>query len=211
MSSSRKRLKRRLYEYVPNQQIKPPLVLSTLLSKELNSIVDIPEVQFLNVFDQSLMQVEDYLGQKALWEPGASRHPDHITIMTRVEAILLGVSRSGKTPISVYLATQMGIKVANYPLVEEDLNSFRLPPYIIRNKKKIVGLSTKPEILQQHREHRYGGSNYAKISTCRDEINKANRIYLDHQIPIIMSSERSMEEVATLVMQELNLGSKANL
>jgi len=89
------------------------------------------------------------------------------------EVILLGVSRSGKTPISVYLATQMGIKAANYPLVAEDLDSYRLPNEIVRNKTKAIGLSTNPAILHFAREKRYKGSSYAKLETCSGELNQA--------------------------------------
>lgn len=209
-----------------------PLVLSTLLSKELNAVFNIPDVEFLNVFDHFLVQFENFLEKKALWAPGASRHPDARTMLKRVEAIhycidhddgnstkdydeaeviLLGVSRSCKTPVSVFLATQMGIKTANYPLVQDDLDSFRLPPYLIRNKKKIVALSASPQLLHKYREHRYEGSKYASISTCRDELNKANVLYMDHQIPVVMSDGKSIEETATQVTQKLNLKNKAIL
>ncbi len=95
------------------------------------------------------------------------------------EIILVGVSRSCKTPVSVFLATQMGIKMANYPLVRDELDSFRVPSYLIRNKKKIVALTASPQLL--------------------------------HQIPIVMSDGKSIEETATQVTQKLNLKSKAIL
>ncbi len=205
---------------------KIPLVLSTLLSKELNGILNIPDVEFINIFDQFLGRIETVLEEKAIWKTGASRYTNSQRMTRRVEAIdycidhddgtgtkdyddaeviLLGVSRSGKTPVSVYLATQMGIKVANYPLVLDDCDSFRLPSYIIKNKKRLVGLSSNPQLLHQYREQRYAGSNYAKISTCRSEINNVNTLYLSHEIPIVMSDGKSIEEIATQVMHELNL------
>jgi len=104
-----------------------------------------------------LYRFENVLEAKPIRISGTARHLDDSTMGSRVnaiqyciahddgsrmkdydeaEVILLGVSRSGKTPISVYLATQMGIKAANYPLVAEDLNSYRLPNEIVRNKKR---------------------------------------------------------------------------
>jgi len=124
------------------------------------------------------------------------------------EVILLGVSRSGKTPVSVYLATQMGIKTANYPLVCDDLNAGRLPADIVRNKKRAIGLSTTPEILHHIREKRYKDSSYAKLATCANELNQARQIFLQYEIPIIMSDGRSIEETATQVTQALALKKK---
>lgn len=209
-----------------------PLVFSTLLTQELNTILDVPEVEFLNIFDHFLVLVEELLETKALRVSGTSRHLDDKTMIKRVEAIhycinhddgtctkdydeaeviLLGVSRSGKTPVSVFLATQMGIKAANYPLVQDDLNAYRLPPDIVRNKTRVVGLSTKPQLLHHYREKRYKGSNYAKLSTCSDELHKANQIYMNYRVPIIMTDGKSIEETATQVAQEMNLKRKTVL
>lgn len=209
-----------------------PLIISTLLCRNLNRILNQPDVEFLNIFDQFLGKIETILEEKAVWQAGASRHPNERTMIKRVEAIhycidhddgsgtndydeaeviLLGVSRSGKTPVSVYLATQMGIKTANYPLVRDDSPSFRLPPYIIRNKKQLVGLSITPQLLHQYREKRYANSNYASLSTCRSEINSVNTLYLDHDIPIVTSDGKSIEEIAIQVTQALNLKKHAIL
>jgi len=209
-----------------------PLVFSTLLTRELNAILDVPEVEFLNLFDHFLVQVEELLETKALRVSGASRHLDDRTMIKRVEAIhycihhddgcctkdydeaeiiLLGVSRSGKTPVSVFLATQMGFRAANYPLVQDDLDSYRLPPDIVRNREKVIGLSTNPQLLNRYREKRYQGSNYARLSTCSDEIHKANQIYMNYRIPVVMTDGKSIEETATQVAQTLNLKKKVVL
>jgi len=99
----------------------------------------------------------------------------------------------------------MGIKAANYPLVAEDLDSYRLPNEIVRNKTKAIGLSTNPAILHFAREKRYKGSSYAKLETCSGELNQANQIFLNYNIPIIISDGRSIEETATQVAQQLAL------
>ena len=203
-----------------------PLVFSTLFFKELNAVFDIQEVDFFNIFDYFLGNLESLLGEKALREPGSSRHHDDTLIAKRVNAIdytishddgigtknydhadiiLVGVSRAGKTPVSVYLATQMGVKTANYPLVEEDLDGFRLPPDVVRNIERVVGLSTSPQTLHIFRENRYKGSKYADMSTCIKEINQAKKIFLKYNIPVIFSDGRSIEEIATQIAQELKL------
>jgi [pyruvate, water dikinase]-phosphate phosphotransferase / [pyruvate, water dikinase] kinase len=203
-----------------------PLVFSTIMRKDLIAILDVPEVEFFNICDDYLGQLEVILEAKPLRMSGFSRHLDESTMANRVsaiqyciahddgslikdydeaEVILLGVSRSGKTPISVYLATQMGIKAANYPLVAEDLNSYRLPSDIVRNKARAIGLSTSAENLHFVREKRYKDSTYASLSTCTNELSQANQIFLNYNIPIIVSDGRSIEETATQVSQQLAL------
>ncbi len=205
------------------------LVFSTIMNPKLTRILDAPEIELFNICDSYLARLEELLEAKSLRESGFSRHLDDTTMAKRVsaiqycishddgtltidydeaEAILLGVSRSGKTPVSVYLATQMGIKTANYPLICDDLNIYRLPPDIVRNKKRVVALSTTPEILHHIREKRYKGSSYAKLATCINELNQANQIFLKYDIPIIMSDGRSIEETATQVAQELAIKKK---
>jgi len=223
----------RAVEHIRSQSTgRYPIVFSTLLTKEFNEILDVPEFEFLSVFDHFLVQVEKFLEQEALRVPGASRLIDDETMQKRVEAIhyclehddgtrmkeydeaeivLVGVSRSGKTPISVFLATQMGIKVANYPLVNDDLDSYRLPPDILRNKTKVIGLSTDPELLHRYRETRYEGSTYAKLHTCIDEMQKANQIYMSYQIPTVITDGKSIEETATEVAQAMNLKRRAKI
>ncbi|HIP82677.1 MAG TPA: pyruvate, phosphate dikinase/phosphoenolpyruvate synthase regulator [Desulfocapsa sulfexigens] len=203
-----------------------PLVFSTIMNKDLIAILDIPEIEFFSICDEYLGRLEHVLEAKPIRISGTARHLDDTTMEDRVsaiqyciahddgslmkdydeaEVILLGVSRSGKTPISVYLATQMGIKAANYPLVAEDLNAYRLPPPIIRNKARAIGLSTDPKTLSFVREKRYKGSKYAKINTCTGELSQANQIFLQYGIPIIVSDGRSIEETATQVAQLLSL------
>lgn len=206
-----------------------PLVFSTLFSKNLNRIFDTPEIEYLNICDHFLEQLEEMLEVKPIREPGTARALDNSTMTKRVNAIhfsiahddgtgtkdydeadliIVGVSRSGKTPVSIFLATQMGIKTANYPLVDDDLQSGRLPSEIVRNKKKVIGLSTTPEMLHSFREKRYKGSSYAQISTCKSELRMSDQIFLKYQIPVVFSDGRSIEETATQVAQiaqELNI------
>lgn len=201
-----------------------PIVFSTLFSPNLNRVFDIPELEFINIFDHFLGQLEESLEAKAIREAGTARAMDDSAMNRRVNAIhysiahddgtgtkdydeadliIVGVSRSGKTPVSVFLATQMGLKTANYPLVDDNLQSCRLPPEIIRNKSRVVGLSTTPEMLHSFREKRYQGSTYAKIATCSTELKQSDQIFLKYHIPVVFSDGRSIEETATQVAQEL--------
>ena len=81
----------------------------------------------------------------------------------------------------------MGVKTANYPLVEEDLNGFQLPPEVVRNIQRVVGLSTSPQMLHIFRENRYKGSKYADLSTCTKEINQAKALFQKYNIPVFFS------------------------
>lgn len=212
-------------------QSRHPIVFSTLFIRKLNDIFDISEIEFLNICDHFLVRLEKSLEIKALRAPGYSRHLDDLTITKRVNAIqftvshddgtgimdydqadliLVGVSRSGKTPVSVYFATQMGVKTANYPLVEEDLNAFRLPPEVVRNTQRVAGLSTSPQMLHIFRENRYKGSKYADLSTCTKEINQAKAIFQKYNIPIFFSDGKSIEETATQITHELKLNTATN-
>lgn len=206
-----------------------PLIFSTIMTKEIRAVFDSPEVELFDAFEFFMTRLEGCLEAKALGVPGFSRHIDNMTMAKRVEAIhyclehddgvntheldeaeviLLGVSRSGKTPVSVYLATQMGLKSANFPLTAEYLREYTLPEGIIRNKKRAIGLTTTPEVLHSVREKRYADSNYAKRSTCSEELQTAETIFHNHHIPIVSTAGKSIEEVATQVSQELGLSKK---
>ena len=102
----------------------------------------------------------------------------------------------------------MGLKSANFPLTAEYLREYTLPEGILRNKKRTIGLTTTPELLHSVREKRYADSNYAKRSTCSEEIQTAETIFHNHQIPIVSTAGKSIEEVATQVSQELGLSKK---
>jgi len=206
-----------------------PLIFSTIMNEEVRKVFDHPEVELFDVFEAFLSRIEHSLEARALRVPGFSRQFDNIAMAKRVEAIhycldhddgvktneldeadviLLGVSRSGKTPVSVYLATQLGLKAANFPLTGEDLKSYRLPEAVRRNLKRAVGLTTTPEFLHHMREKRYPGSTYAKIATCAQEIQQAERIFAQHHIPVISTAGKSIEETATQVTQEIGLSRK---
>lgn len=207
-----------------------PIIFSTLMNPKVREIFNSPEVELFDAFELFLERLEHCLEAKPLRVPGFSRHIDSITMAKRVEAInfclghddgtkvdeldeadviLLGVSRAGKTPVSVYLATQMGLKAANFPLTTEYLSQYQLPDNIRNNIKRAVGLTTSPEILSMIREKRYPGSRYASIATCAEEIQQAQHLFKKYTVPVISTASKSIEEIATQVSQELGLSKKS--
>ena len=123
----------------------------------------------------------------------------------QADLILAGVSRSGKTPTCLYLAMQFGIRAANYPLVEEDLDKGRLPDALKSWKKKLYGLVIDPVSLQKIRQSRMPDSRYASIEQCRKEIRQADTLYRQEMIPVVESSSMSVEELATTLMQKAGM------
>ncbi len=122
-----------------------------------------------------------------------------------VDIILAGVSRSGKTPTCLYLAMQFGIRAANYPLVDEDLEKGRLPDVLKPWKTKLYGLAIDPISLQKIRQSRMPDSRYASIEQCRKEIKLVDILYRQENIAVVESSSMSVEELATTLMQKAGL------
>ncbi|HEY3327404.1 MAG TPA: pyruvate, water dikinase regulatory protein [Novimethylophilus sp.] len=125
--------------------------------------------------------------------------------LSDAEVILVGVSRSGKTPTSLYLAMQFGVKAANYPLIPEDFERGCLPKVLEGHKKKLFGLTIRPERLHEIRTERRPDSRYAALENCRHEVRQAEQLMHREGIRWLDSTTRSVEEIATKVMQECGL------
>ena len=123
--------------------------------------------------------------------------------LDRADVILLGVSRSGKTPTSLYLAMQHGIKAANYPLIPEDFERGRLPGALAPYKRKCFGLTIDPERLSQIRHERRPGSKYASLENCRMEVNEAEAMMRREGVSWLSSTHKSIEEIATTILRDL--------
>ncbi len=119
------------------------------------------------------------------------------------DVILLGVSRSGKTPTSLYLAMQHGIKAANYPLIPEDFERGRLPTPLLAHKRKCFGLTINPERLAQIRNERRPGSKYAALENCRYEVSEAEAMMRREGVAWLSSTHKSIEEIATTILRDL--------
>lgn len=125
--------------------------------------------------------------------------------LEQADIILAGVSRSGKTPTSLYLALHYGVFTANYPLVDEDLKTDSLPQPLLPHKDKIYGLTISPVRLAQIREQRRPGSGYAQQSKCEQEVRAALRIFTAAGIRYFDSTNRSVEELSSKILKDANL------
>ncbi len=125
--------------------------------------------------------------------------------LEKSDVILVGVSRSGKTPTSLYLAMQYGVKAANYPLIPEDFERNQLPSALPSYKGKLFGLSIAPERLSEVRNERRPNSRYASLENCRYEVDAAERMMRREGIRWLSSTTKSIEEIATTIMQEVRL------
>ena len=123
--------------------------------------------------------------------------------LAQADVILVGVSRSGKTPTSLYLAMQHGIKAANYPLIPEDFDRGQIPSSLAPYRKKCFGLTIDPERLAQIRNERRPGSKYAALDNCRYEVNEAEHMMRREGIEWLSSTHKSIEEIATTILRDL--------
>ena len=123
----------------------------------------------------------------------------------KADLILVGVSRSGKTPTCLYLSMQFGIRGANYPITEDDLARGRLPDVLTPHVDRLFGLTINPERLRQIRNGRRPNSNYASLPQCRREVREVETMLRKQKIPFIDTSTVSIEEIASSVLQRTGL------
>ena len=136
----------------------------------------------------------------------ALTHDDGIAVnYDEADVLLVAVSRAGKTPTCVYLALHYGIKAANYPLTDQDLETDRLPARLRPYRRKLFGLTIDPDRLAQIRQERRPNSNYARLETCRREVAAAETMFQMERIPTLSTTHTSIEEIASKVMSTLGL------
>ena len=202
-----------------------PIVFTTLVNPELNKIVGKANGLILDMFQTFVAPLEQALGVKSTHAMNRLHHnADTEAYKNRIEAInyslahddgqsnknlaeadviLVGISRVGKTPTSLYLAMQYGMKAANYPLIPEDFERGQFPKDLIPYRNKIFGLMIDAERLSEIRNERRPGSNYAKLENCRYEINEATAMMKKESIPWVATTSKSIEEIATTVLQSI--------
>ena len=204
-----------------------PLVFSSLVDPALREQVGKCDGVLFDLFDAFISPLETELGVQSSQSMGRSHGMGvYATYKTRMDAvnfvlanddgasthhypdaniILIGVSRSGKTPACLYLALHYGILAANYPLTEGDLDTHRLPRTLAPYRDKLFGLTIDPGRLQQIRTERRPNSVYASAEQCRFEVEAAKAMYLLEHIPFLDTSTVSIEEIATTILQKANL------
>lgn len=202
-----------------------PIVFSTLVKPDLSAVIRTASGMHMDLIQTFVAPLEQELGVKSTHTIGRSHNiVDSQEYKARIEAInfslahddgqshknlssadviLVGVSRSGKTPTSLYLAMQYGIKAANYPLIPDDFERGKLPSNLPPFREKIFGLSITPERLSEIRHERRAGSKYASIENCRYEVNEAELMMKREGIRWLSSTTKSIEEIATTILQEV--------
>lgn len=118
----------------------------------------------------------------------------------QADVILVGVSRSGKTPTCLYLALHYGVKAANYPITEEDIELNKLPAPLAPYKDKLFGLTIDPDRLAIIRNERRPNSRYSSIKQCNYEVEEVELLYRNEKIPFMNTTDYSVEEIATRVI-----------
>ncbi|EIN5959221.1 kinase/pyrophosphorylase [Vibrio cholerae] len=134
-------------------------------------------------------------------------HDDGVSLkdLDRADIILLGVSRSGKTPTSLYMAMQFGLRVVNYPFIAEDMHAMRLLPEFEFHRHKLFGITINAERLTEIRENRLAGSEYASNQQCLQELATVEALFRREAIPYINTSSLSVEEISTRILERTGL------
>jgi [pyruvate, water dikinase]-phosphate phosphotransferase / [pyruvate, water dikinase] kinase len=204
-----------------------PIVISTMADEEISKIIKSSKALVLDPFDRFLPDLEAVLHAHSIHESGQSHrisnqtlyesridaidfsliHDDGATtkLYDKTDIIILGVSRSGKTPTCLYLALQFGIKAANYPITEDDMDSEDLPRHLKTYRNKLFGLTTDPKRLAHIREERRPGSRYASIDQCRFEVKAAEQMFEQYGVPYLNTTTMSIEEISTKIVEVAGL------
>lgn len=204
-----------------------PIVITTLMDPNIAEALRQADALFLDFFEAFIVPLEDELGVKSSHTIGRSHstvnsmdysnrieavnftlaHDDgasHLGL-DKAEVILIGVSRCGKTPTSLYLALQFGVRAANYPLIPEDFERDKLPDTLYKYRNKLFGLTIAPERLHKIRTERRPHSRYASLENCRYEIAEAQKLMQREGVRWLDSTTKSIEEIAATIMQEVEL------
>lgn len=199
-----------------------PVIVDTIVRKEVREVIATANAFMLDVFETFVGKLEKELSAHAVDKVGKSHSiVNSESYNVRIEAvhfaldnddgartrhydkadiILTGVSRSGKTPTSLYMALQFGIHVGNYPLTEDDFDDLRLPAALKEHKKKLFGLIIDPERLCAIRQERKANSRYASIQQCEMETRAAVALFNREGIPYINTTHLSIEEISTRIL-----------
>ena len=204
-----------------------PLIIATILDPVIREIISRSDGYVIDIFGTFLPGLEEEFGEKSAYKVGQSHvNPADEKALMRIDAvnyaldnddgmrvnkydqadiILVGVSRSAKTPSCLYMAMQFGIFAANYPLTEEDLETGKLPAQLLPYKDKIFALTIAPNRLSEIRNERRAGSKYASQKQCQWEVKEAELIYKNMGFPVLETTSFSVEEIGTQILLKTNL------
>ena len=203
-----------------------PLVFNTVVDPQISAELAGSKGLVVDLFGQFLPVLEQELGETSARKIGRAhgiadteKYEQRISAMNfalshddgvassydDAEVILLGVSRSGKTPTCLYLALHYGVRAANYPLTEDDLDGLSLPVFLRKHRNKLFGLTISAERLSQIRQQRRPDSRYASLKQCSREIGDAEAMFQSESVPWINTTTSSIEEIASKVLVTLGL------
>jgi regulator of PEP synthase PpsR (kinase-PPPase family) len=217
----------------------PGIVLFTIVKEDLRTALEIGcwrlHIPCISVLDPVIHALTAFLGLQSSGKSGRqhildAEYFDRIDAMTYTlnhddgqsthdladaDVILVGVSRTSKTPTCIYLANR-GLKAANVPVVPD----IRLPPEFDTLTDGagplIVGLTTDPKRLVQVRRNRLrlldhnADTDYVDPETVKDEVATARRLFSERDWPVIDVTRRSIEETAATILQILERQRDAN-
>jgi len=215
------------------QEAQRPIVISTLIDDDLRLIVEGANALTLDLFEGFIGKLESELGTQSSHALGlthgigdaivyerrmaavnyALAHDDGLAPANYAEAdvILVGVSRSGKTPTCLYMAMQYGVRAANYPLTADDFDKMALPKSLMLHREKLYGLTINAERLTKIRSERRPDSEYAAFDTCRAEVRAAEDLFQRAHVPNLDTTTKSVEEIAITILHKSGIASKLQI
>ncbi|MDJ0739753.1 MAG: pyruvate, water dikinase regulatory protein [Gammaproteobacteria bacterium] len=202
-----------------------PIVFATMLDEEINAILKYAQCNYFELFDRFMSDLIEATGMEPSRQAGMSHglvnlenyearietinyalnNDDGMRLnkFDQADVILIGVSRSGKTPTCLYLALHFGMRAANYPITEEDFEVGDLPDELLEHKDKVFALTIEPERLAAIRELRRPDSDYASLRRCIKEVQMAQDMFHRHGMTVLDSTTHSIEELASLIKKSL--------
>jgi regulator of PEP synthase PpsR (kinase-PPPase family) len=202
-----------------------PIVFATMLNDEIAGILKAGNCYYMELFERFVEPLSAELGIPPSRQSGRSHAITKPSSYTkRIDAInfamanddgvrpdnfryadvvLVGVSRSGKTPTCLYLAMHYGLRSANYPITEEDFERGELPNEVWSAKDKIFGLTIDPHRLQMIREERRPGSDYASAARCQKDIRDAQNMFKRLDVPVLNTTNQSIEEISSQILRAM--------
>lgn len=202
-----------------------PIVFATMVDEEINAILGHADCHYFELFDRFMAELIEIIGEEPARRSGVSHgvvnlenyearietinyalsNDDGMRLnkFHKADVILVGVSRSGKTPTCLYLALHFGLRAANYPITEEDFEQGDLPDELLEEKEKIFALTIEPERLAAIRELRRPGSDYSSLRRCYKEVQMAQDMFHRHTLRVLDSTTHSIEELASLIKKSL--------
>ena len=207
-----------------------PIIIDTIVDTHIRQIISEAEGFNIDIFSTFLEPLEQELDTRSTYSVGRTHsigedeiymdriHSVHFALdnddgarthqYDQADVILIGVSRCGKTPTSLYLAMQFGIRAANYPLTEDDLDedgTLKLPKTLAQHRRKLFALTIDPRRLAAIRHERRPNSRYSSLDQCTQEVEQAEALYRQLHIPFIDTTRFSIEEISTRMIAETGL------